>query len=358
MSRARKAALAVTVLVGIAIGLGAFTFVYARGRVVPDQRPRGVRQLPRDDRALRRVDQEQPPRRGRLQRLPRAAQPRRQVHDEGGSTASGTRSTSPPGATPTRCASPRATSEVTEHACRYCHQDVTDGHRSRRAGRSTTTTTTRLLCTRCHDDVGHWVALNPRWPACIRAEPMATTPSAPERRPGRPPLRARRRSLLWLALGGAAPRWPRSLVALLLTNIFQRKAGGAEPVLPRGGAERHHHRSGGVGKELPPAVRRLPPHGGHDAHALRRQRGHAARPQRRRPARHGGAVAAGGGPAAARVLGGVRVLHGLSRGARPRVHAGATRSSRSGSWPRSSRAPASTATRPSTCRTGARATAT
>jgi len=46
--------------------------------------------------------------------------------------------------------------EVTEHACRYCHQDVTDviehgatGFRNEDQG--------KLLCTRCHFDVGHMV---------------------------------------------------------------------------------------------------------------------------------------------------------------------------------------------------------
>jgi hypothetical protein len=38
-----------------AAGLGAFTFVYAKGKLVPHQRSRGLRQLPRDDRSSTRA---------------------------------------------------------------------------------------------------------------------------------------------------------------------------------------------------------------------------------------------------------------------------------------------------------------
>ena len=61
------------------------------------------------------------------------------------------------------------------------------------------------------------------------------------------------------------------------------------------------------GRNFPHAVRRLPPHRRPGAHALRRQRGAAAHADGSRPARARRAVAARGGPAAARVLGGLRV---------------------------------------------------
>lgn len=46
--------------------------------------------------------------------------------------------------------------EVTENACRYCHQDLTESidHGTVRFDEKDES---RLLCTRCHDDVGHWV---------------------------------------------------------------------------------------------------------------------------------------------------------------------------------------------------------
>jgi nitrite reductase (cytochrome c-552) len=57
------------------------------------------------------------------------------------------------------------------------------------------------------------------------------------------------------------------------------------------------------GQELPPAIRRLQAHGGHDAHALWRQRGRAPRAHRDGPALGGGPIAPGGGPAAEGILG-------------------------------------------------------
>ena len=42
--------------------------------------------------------------------------------------------------------------EVTEHACRDCHEEITDAieHGARPKGEP-------LTCTRCHPNVGHWV---------------------------------------------------------------------------------------------------------------------------------------------------------------------------------------------------------
>ena len=53
------------------------------GLLLPHERSRGLRELPRHERAVRRLGEEEPPRGGGLQRLPRAARPRRQVRDEG-----------------------------------------------------------------------------------------------------------------------------------------------------------------------------------------------------------------------------------------------------------------------------------
>jgi len=47
---------AAVVVAGIAVGLGAFTFVYAKGYSYLGHDARGVRQLPRDERAVRRLD--------------------------------------------------------------------------------------------------------------------------------------------------------------------------------------------------------------------------------------------------------------------------------------------------------------
>jgi cytochrome c nitrite reductase small subunit len=46
--------------------------------------------------------------------------------------------------------------EVTENACRYCHQDVTDAI-DQGAGHFDAGDASAMTCTRCHDDVGHWV---------------------------------------------------------------------------------------------------------------------------------------------------------------------------------------------------------
>ena len=79
---------------------------------------------------------------------------------------------------------------------------------------------------------------------------------------------------------------------------LRAQAGGAESVLPRRRADRRDGRSGGLGQELPAAVRRLSADGRSGAHALRRQRGGAAHADAGRSAVDRGAVAARGGPAA------------------------------------------------------------
>ncbi|HEU4556657.1 MAG TPA: cytochrome c nitrite reductase small subunit [Longimicrobium sp.] len=51
---------------------------------------------------------------------------------------------------------------VTEGACRYCHEEVTDAIEHGAAGPAPARedereSPERLMCTRCHSDVGHWV---------------------------------------------------------------------------------------------------------------------------------------------------------------------------------------------------------
>ena len=137
----------------------------------------------------------------------------------------------------------------------------------------------------------------------------------------------------------------------LLVNIFERKQEARNPFFRVVELDRRHRGPGGLGQELPAAVRRLPAHRRPGAHALRRQRGGAAHADRRRPALGRRAVAPRGGPAAEDDVGRLRVLDRLPRGARPRLHARGPDATPSASTLRSSPAPASTATPRSTSRT-------
>ena len=47
--------------------------------------------------------------------------------------------------------------EVTEHACRYCHVELTENIEHGATGFRNEDEDDRLLCTRCHFDVGHMV---------------------------------------------------------------------------------------------------------------------------------------------------------------------------------------------------------
>ena len=79
--------------------------------------------------------------------------------------------------------------------------------------------------------------------------------------------------------------WPPRLAAVgddrAAREHLRAQAGSAESVLPRRRADRRDRGPGGLGQELPAAVRRLPPHRRPGAHALRRQRGRAAHADRR-----------------------------------------------------------------------------
>ena len=74
--------LIVVAVLGTALGLGSYTFAYAR-LGVHDRRRSGVREPPCHERAIRRLDQEQSPLCRGVQRLSRAPLSDRQVCDEG-----------------------------------------------------------------------------------------------------------------------------------------------------------------------------------------------------------------------------------------------------------------------------------
>ena len=134
---------------------------------------------------------------------------------------------------------------------------------------------------------------------------------------------------------GGLRRWSRGAVADRGDRGGGRHRGGrgtarqhhgaegrsAECLLPRRRTDRRHHRSGDLGQELSAAVRRLPAHGRSAAHALRRQRGHAAIADRSRPAIRRGAVPARRRSPPEDDVGGLCVCGGFPEEARPRLHA-------------------------------------
>ena len=247
-------------------------------------------------RALRRLAALQPPGRGGVRRLPHAPRFRGQVRSPRPRTASGTRSPSPPGGSRIRCRSSRTTARSPRAPAATA--TPTSSRRSTRSGARS-----RSGSGRRWRAPGHRPSPDPRRHRStpgdarvlhplphVRGPPGALTRLAQLRRPDDPtarrllradparftPLdRARRRRVGAATLGdrGAAHEHLRA------------QAGGAEPVLPRGRADRHHGGSRGLGPELPPAVRRLPQDRGHGPHPLRRERGDAAHADRDRPAR-------------------------------------------------------------------------
>ena len=62
-----------SVLIGLVVGVGGYTFVYAKGGSYLTNDPGRLRQLPRHGGAVRRLDEIQPSLRRGLQRLPHAA---------------------------------------------------------------------------------------------------------------------------------------------------------------------------------------------------------------------------------------------------------------------------------------------
>ncbi len=155
MSKARKAALAVAVLVGVAIGLGAFTFVYARGASYLTNDPAACANC-------HVMNEHYDAWNKSSHHAVAVCNDCHAPHDVIGKYKTKALNgfwhsfyfTTGRYPDPLRI-TPR-NREVTEHACRYCHQDVTDVIEHGTMGFENDDTG-RLLCTRCHDDVGHQV---------------------------------------------------------------------------------------------------------------------------------------------------------------------------------------------------------
>ena len=238
-----------------------------------DRRPGGLRQLPRHDRAAGRVVARQPSQRGRLQRLPYPGERGRQVRDQGDERLLSfllLHLRRLPGSHPDDSTQPRHHRSGVPEVSRRDHEldrrpDGPADSRGR-SGRPRRLTRGR------------------GFPACAATPPWGTSDDRPAPRPHRRPGRRRRR--------GRRQRRPR--------HHRRAQAGSTEPVLPRRRAERRDRRPGGVGPQLPVAVRQLPPDRRSGADPFRRQRSRAADADRRRSAVGGRAVAAGRGSAARR----------------------------------------------------------
>ena len=195
----RDIAVAIGVVLGLLLGLGGYTFIYARGASYLTNDPERVRQLPRHAGAVRRLAALEPP----LASPSATTATRRTTSSASTSTKAQQRllalvllhhrhaSTSP-------SASRRATPRVTEGACRTCHADIVarDRHASRRRGEP-------LACVQ--------LPSQRRTPALS----MADTP-----RIDRTPDPATPRLVAALAAAG---------VTALLVNIFERKQEARNP---------------------------------------------------------------------------------------------------------------------------------
>ena len=220
---------------------------------------------------------------------------------------------------------------------------------------------TEAACRKCHAEI--WARSPRRWAGRSRA-PVTLPPV---------PLGRGFRAFAATTSGGApadehagACSSSSSLLAAVAAVAVRRarhhlraQAGGAEPVLPRRRAERRHGRSRRSGART--SRRSTTATGGPStgAHALRRQRGDAADTDRRPIPR---SVVAQSrleeDPRLKTIWAGYAFAQGLPRGARPRLHARRPDLHRAAAGRRSSRAPACTATRRSTCRTRSSAAAT
>ena len=188
-------------------------------------------------------------------------------------------------------------------------------------------------CRRCHDAIvagdGHALArrLRTRSPASAATARWATRSCS--RRT------SRRGERSWLIGWNRGARWgiativtvaalamvATAAVTALLVNILERKQEAKNPFFRVVRADGRDRGPGDLGQELPAAVRRLPEDRRPAAHQLRRQRGAAAHADRGRPALDRGAVAPRGGPAAQDDVGRLRLRHRLPQEARPRLHA-------------------------------------
>ena len=155
MPRARHVALAAAVLAGVAMGLGAFTFVYAKGGSYLTNDPRACANchVMSEHYAAWTKSSHHAVAVCNDCHAPHDLVGKYQTKALNGFWHSFYFTT---GRYPDPLRITPRNREVTEHACRYCHQDVTDAI-DHAAANPSGGEEARLLCTRCHDDVGHWV---------------------------------------------------------------------------------------------------------------------------------------------------------------------------------------------------------
>jgi cytochrome c nitrite reductase small subunit len=155
MPRARHIALAAAVLVGMAIGLGAFTFVYAKGGSYLTNDPAACANchVMSEHYAAWTKSSHHAVAVCNDCHAPHNLVGKYQTKAINGFWHSFYFTT---GRYPDPLRITPRNREVTENACRYCHQDVTDAI-DQGSGHFDADDTSAMGCTRCHDDVGHWV---------------------------------------------------------------------------------------------------------------------------------------------------------------------------------------------------------
>ena len=155
MLRARHVALAAAVLIGVSIGLGAFTFVYAKGASYLTNDPQACANC-------HVMSEHYAAWTKSSHKTVAVCNDCHAPHDFIGKYA--TKGINgfwhsfyfTTGRYPDPLRITPRNREVTENACRYCHQDVTEtiDHGTLKFDNDSDAA---MLCTRCHDDVGHWV---------------------------------------------------------------------------------------------------------------------------------------------------------------------------------------------------------
>ena len=154
MSRGQWLALAAAVLVGTAVGLGAFTFVYAKGYSYLTNDPAACANchVMSEHYAAWNKSSHRAVAGCNDCHTPHDPVGKYSVKAQNGFWHSFYFTT---GTYPYPLRITPKNREVTEHACRYCHAQVTEGieHGTVRFE----TEKDPLLCTRCHVNVGHWV---------------------------------------------------------------------------------------------------------------------------------------------------------------------------------------------------------